>query len=109
MTRSANRDGSRVRVSTRGGVWPCWSIDGRTVYFSASGRTMASDIRVMPVLSASAPIDVPGADAMVLAGGASAGDRLLVRQASTQPPGRAELRVVLGWFAELTRRPRTQG
>ncbi len=107
--RSANRDGSRVRVSTRGGVWPCWSIDGRTVYFSASGRTMASDIRVMPVLSASAPIDVPGADAMVLAGGASAGDRLLVRQASTQPPGRAELRVVLGWFAELTRRPRTQG
>ena len=79
--RPARGDGSRVRVSMTGGVWPCWSLDGKTVYFSASGRTMASGIRIAPELSASAPINVPGADAMVLAGGATAGDRLLVRQA----------------------------
>ncbi len=107
--RSSDGGGSRVRVSTNGGVWPCWSLDGSTVYFSASGRTMASSIRVAPALSASAPINVPGADAMVLAGGATAGDRLLVRQAGAQPAGRAELRVVLGWFVELTRPRRTQG
>jgi len=41
---------------------------------------------------------------MVLAGGATAGDRLLVRQAGAQRMGRAELRVVLEWFSELTRR-----
>ena len=52
-------------------------------------------------LSASAPINVPGADAMVLAGGGTAGDRLLVRQAGARPAGRGELRVVLEWFTEL--------
>ena len=55
-------------------------------------------------LVASAPSIVPGADAMVLAGGATAGDRLLVRQAGAHPPGRAELRVVLEWFTELSKR-----
>ena len=34
----------------------------------------------------------------------TAGDRLLVRQAGAQPAGRAELRVVLEWFTELTKR-----
>ncbi|MEO7133044.1 MAG: hypothetical protein ABI024_02380, partial [Vicinamibacterales bacterium] len=102
--RAADGDGSRVRVSTSGGVWPCWSLDGRTVYFSANGRTMASEMRTGGTLSASAPVSVPGADAMVLAGGATSGDRLLVRQAGASPAGRAELRIVLEWFRELTRR-----
>lgn len=99
--RSASGDGSRVRISTNGGVWPCWSLDGRTVYFTANGRTMASSVKTAHELVASAPSIVPGADAMVLAGGAMAGDRLLVRQAGTHPPGRGELRVVLEWFTEL--------
>ena len=34
----------------------------------------------------------------------TAGDRLLVRQAGSPPGGRAELRIVLGWFRELTGR-----
>jgi hypothetical protein len=84
-------------------VWPCWSIDSRTVYFSESGRTMAASVNT-GTLSASAPINVPGADAMVLAGGGTAGDRLLVRQAGARPAGRGELRVVLEWFTELTKR-----
>jgi hypothetical protein len=82
-------------------VWPCWSLDGKTVYFSADGRTMASTFhtRVWP---ASAPISVPGADAWcwpvvpppaIVAG--STGRRAAA--------GRAELRVVLEWFSELTK------
>jgi hypothetical protein len=102
--RSSTGEGSRIRVSATGGVWPCWSLDGKTVYFSAGGKTMASTVRTSGELVASAPVDVPGADAMVLAGGATAGDRLLVRQAGAQPAGRAELRVVLEWFRELTNR-----
>ena len=102
--RSAAADGSRIRVSTSGGVWPCWSVDGRTVYFSASGRTMAASVTTGASLSAAAPTSVPGADAMVLAGGGTAGDRLLVRQAGARPTGRGELRVVLEWFTELTKR-----
>ena len=76
----------------------------RPSYFSAHGRTMASAVDTAATLAASAPLSVPGADAMVLAGGATAGDRLLVRQAGAQPAGRAELRVVLEWFSELTKR-----
>ena len=56
-----------------------------------------------PLLDASTPLEIPGADAMVLAGGATAGDRLLVRQAGARRAGRAELRVVLEWFTELAR------
>lgn len=97
-------DGARVRISTAGGVWPCWSVDGRTIYFSAEGRTMAAALRMSATLVASAPVRVPGADSMVLAGGATAGDRLLVRQAGAPLPGRAELRVVLEWFSELAKR-----
>lgn len=102
--RPASGDGTRVRVSTVGGVWPCWSLDGKTIYFSANGKTMASVLKTSPELNASAPVNVPGADAMVLAGGATAGDRLLVRQAGAPAVGRAELRVVLEWFSELTKR-----
>lgn len=102
--RPVDGDGSRIRVSTGGGVWPCWSVDGNTVFFSASGRTMASLMRTAPALAASAPVTVPGADTMILAGGATAGDRLLVRQAGAPAADRAELRVVLGWFSELTKR-----
>lgn len=101
--RPSTGDGSRVRVSTAGGMWPCWSIDGKTIYFSANGRTMAVALQTSPDLIASLPMNVPGGDSMVLAGGATAGDRLLVRQAGTPSTGRAELRVVLEWFSELTR------
>lgn len=102
--RASSGAGARVRVSDAGGIWPCWSRDGRTIYFSAGGRAMAAAISNAPALSASAPIAVPGADAMALAGGATPGDRLLVQQASAPGTVRAELRVVLEWFTELSKR-----
>ncbi|MEO7158317.1 MAG: winged helix-turn-helix domain-containing protein, partial [Vicinamibacterales bacterium] len=43
--RAADGTGSRLRLSASGGVWPCWSPDGKTVYFSANGRTMASNVQ----------------------------------------------------------------
>jgi serine/threonine-protein kinase len=101
--RPAHTEGPRVRVSPTGGVWPSWSRDGRALYFSGNGTTMASAVRTSPALTVSAPIVVPGADAMVLAGSATAGDRLLVRQAGSPPEAREELRVVLEWFTELAR------
>jgi serine/threonine-protein kinase len=101
--RPSDGGGSRVRVSTIGGVWPCWSLDSKTIYFSANGRTMAAALKASPELNVALPVSVPGADTMVLAGGATAGDRLLVRQAGAQSIGRAELRVVLEWFSELTK------
>jgi len=103
FVRPASGRGPRARVSRDGGIWPCWSADGKTIYFSTGGRTMAAAVRTSPLLDASTPLEIPNADALMLAGGASAADRLLVRQAGARRAGRAELRVVLEWFSELAR------
>jgi DNA-binding winged helix-turn-helix (wHTH) protein len=80
--RSADGEGQRIRVSPEGGVWPSWSNDSRTIFFNAAVATMASAISAVPVLAAADPV--------------------IVRQDGGRAAGRAELRVVLEWFAELT-------
>ena len=103
FVRPSSGHGPRARVSNEGGIWPCWSADGKTIYFSTGGRTMAAAVRTAPLLDTSTPHEIPNADALMLAGGRSAADRLLVRHAGAKPSGRVELRVVLEWFSELAR------
>jgi hypothetical protein len=97
-------DGShpRVQVSTSGGAWPCWSVDGRTLYFSTSGHAAAVAVHLSPALRVSAPMLMPGRDDLQLAGGRADLHRVLMRQSGVAP-ARRELRVVLEWFSELTR------
>ena len=102
FVRPSSGGGPRVQVSTEGGAWPCWSVDGRTVYFSANGRAAAAAITTTPTLTASSPLLIPGRDDVRLASGRTASDRLLVRHGGAVP-ARRELRVVLEWFAELSR------
>ena len=71
--------GLRLRVSSTGGVWPWWSGDGQAVYFNAGNRTMAAALRSTGTPAFSSPV--------------------VVRETRA----RLELRVVLGWFSELTR------
>ena len=92
----------RVQVSTGGGRWPSWSVDGRTLYFDASGHMAAVAIQTSPTLNASAPFEIPGATALIVAGGGQPTERLLVRRTPTSAATR-ELRVVLEWFTELSR------
>ena len=61
FVRPSSGSGPRVQVSTDGGAWPCWSVDGRTLYFSANGRTAAAAIQTAPALSVSAPMMIPDA------------------------------------------------
>lgn len=68
-----------VRVSATGGVWPSWSTDGATLYFTAGDATMAAAIATRPSLTAAAPV------------------------IAQQDGARADLRVVLDWFSELAR------
>ena len=79
-----------------------WSVDGRTLYFDASGRSAAVAVNPAPTLSVSTPFEIPGATAMVVAGNGQPTERLLVRQTTAATSSR-ELRVVLEWFTELTR------
>jgi hypothetical protein len=91
-----------VQVSTDGGAWPAWSVDGRTLYFSANGRAAAAAVHAQPTLVVSAPLLIPARDDLQPASGRAAIDRVLVRQGGVAP-ARHELRVVLEWFSELTR------
>ena len=102
FVRPSSGGGPRVQVSTEGGAWPCWSVDGRTVYFSANGRAAAAAITTSPTLTVSSPLLIPGRHDVRLASGRTASNRLLVRQGGAIP-ARRELRVVLEWFTELTR------
>ncbi len=102
FVRPSQGAGPRAQVSTDGGAWPCWSVDGQTLYFSANGRVAAAAITTTPTLSVSAPLLIPGRDDIQPASGHAASERLLVRQGGVTP-ARRELRVVLEWFTELTR------
>jgi Tol biopolymer transport system component/DNA-binding winged helix-turn-helix (wHTH) protein len=100
--RPAEGGGPRVQVSTDGGAWPAWSVDGRTLYFSANGRVAATSVDTSSGLTVSAPIVIPVRDDLQPATGRADADRILVRRRGVAP-ARHELRVVLEWFTELTR------
>ena len=102
FVRPADGSGPRVQVSTEGGAWPAWSIDGRTLYFSANGRAAAAAVHVNPSLTVSTPMLIPVRADLQPASGRAASDRVLVRPGGITP-SRRELRVVLEWFTELTR------
>ncbi len=102
FVRPADGSGPRVHVSPAGGAWPCWSVDGRTLYFNAHGRAAAAAVSTTPTLSVSAPLTISGREDVQLASGHASSSRVLVRRSGVTPV-RHELRVVLEWFAELTR------
>jgi serine/threonine-protein kinase len=102
FVRPADGSSPRIQVSTAGGTWPAWSVDGRTLYFSANGRAAAVAVHVNPALSVSAPLLIPVRADLQPASGRAATDRVLVRPGGVTPT-RRELRVVLEWFTELTR------
>lgn len=102
FVRPATGAGPRMQVSTDGGAWPSWSIDGRTLYFSANGQAAAAAVQTSPSLHVSAPMLIPARENLQLASGRAAMDRVLVRSGGGRP-ARRELRVVLEWFTELTR------
>jgi eukaryotic-like serine/threonine-protein kinase len=102
FVRAVDGSSPRVQVSTVGGAWPCWSVDGRTLYFNASGHTEAAAVEATPVLRVSAPLRISPREDLQLAGTRADSNRVLVRQ-SAAVPSRRELRVVLEWFSELTR------
>lgn len=102
FVRPVDSSSPRVQVSTSGGAWPCWSVDGRTLYFSVGGQAAAAAIQLAPGIRVSTPMIIPGRDDLQLAGGHADLNRVLVRQGGAAPARRV-LRVVIGWFAELRR------
>ena len=104
--RSFPGPGARHLISTRGGLGPVWSRDGRELFYAEGTRMMRVEISTSPRFSASEPsvlFDRPeivwerSRNYDVLADGTGF---VVVRRGPASPPT-ASLRVVFDWFGEL--------
>lgn len=110
--------GSKLRISTQGGVHPHWSPDGRELFYRLdagleAGRPLAPRVKLMAASIETSPALKAGTPHMLFEGPffASSHDYAVtpdgkgfifireIQAASAYP----ELKVVLNWFEELTR------
>ena len=47
--------GGKWQVSSEGGAWPCWSHDGRQLYYQVGDAMMAVDVRTSPTFTPGTP------------------------------------------------------
>jgi Tol biopolymer transport system component len=116
--------GSKVRISTEGGVHPHWSPDGRELFYRSGTaleadrpleqrvRVMAVSIETSPVLKAGAPhllFEGPFFDSSHDYGVTPDGKGFIFIRETQGTPGPGELKVVLNWFEELKSRVPVEG
>jgi serine/threonine protein kinase/Tol biopolymer transport system component len=102
--------GGRAAISTAGGVEPRWSPDGRTIYYVNGDQMMAVPVELGAALS-------PGRPRMLFSGVVTvsidsaetyhvtpAGDRFVMMRSVDQRGAPQDLRMILNWFTELSRR-----
>ena len=101
--------GRRVQVSSQGGTEPVWRRDGGELFFRSGRRMMAAAVRTRPSLAATPPRQLFEAAFETGSAGSPAYDvskdgmRFLMLRSAAADSERRELRVVLGWSAELKR------
>lgn len=101
--------GRRVQVSSQGGAEPVWRRDGGELFFRSGRRMMAATVRTAPSLAAAPPRQLFEAEFETGSAGSPAYDvskdgmRFLMLRPAAADSERRELRVVLGWSAELKR------
>jgi Tol biopolymer transport system component len=93
------------RVSADGGAWPCWSRDGRELFYYFGNKMMAVDVKTGPVFAAGTP-------RLLFEGQFSSrydispdGRRFLMIQPVEPPQPATRIELVLNWFEELKRLP----
>ena len=98
--------GSKLQISTDGGIEPVWNRNGRELFYRNANKLMAVDVKTQPTFSAGKP-KMLFDDRYAPANGAPAnydvspdGQRFLMIKASeaTTP---TQINVVLNWFEEL--------
>ena len=99
--------GPRRQVSIGGGLYPLWSHDGRELYYEASDKLMAVDIRTSPDFAAGTPRVVVDGRYRSSANGntpyaLSQDGRRFLRIQRVQPEWPVtRIDVVLNWFTRL--------
>jgi Tol biopolymer transport system component len=110
--------GSKLRISTEGGVHPHWSPDGRELYYRSgtsleAERPLEQRVRVMAVSIATSPGVKAGAPHLLFEGpffdsshdyAVTPDGKGFVFIRESQTAGPSELKVVLNWFEELRHR-----
>jgi serine/threonine-protein kinase len=101
--------GSRLQVSTNGGLEPIWSRDGRELYFRRSDQMLAVAFTAAPALAIGAPRLLFEGRYLPTDTGSPAYDvardgRFLMVQAVEAEQPATSINVVLNWFDDLKRR-----
>ena len=103
--------GSKVRVSTGGGIYPQWRRDGRELFYVAGNKLTAVDVKLGRTPEIGSPqilfeADFVGSSVAQSAGSGFApladGRRFLFVEPASEPPA-SKINVVLNWTAELKR------
>ena len=103
--------GSKVRVSTGGGIYPEWRRDGRELFYAAGNKLMAVDVKLGRTPEIGTPKtlfegDFVGSSLVQFAGSGftplADGRRFLFVEPAGEPPA-SKVNVVLNWTAELQR------
>jgi len=105
------RGSGKWQVSTRGGILPVWTRNGKQLFYRESGgNIMGVDVAAQTVFSASTPrVIVPSAVTTPLSNGLDSydvsldGRRFLVHQQSSEAGQSVQINVVLNWSEELRR------
>ncbi len=101
--------GSKMQISTEGGIWPLWIPDGRELVYLNGNKMMVVSIKTEPEFSAGKPkilFEVPLA--WFPFGITPDGQRFIMIEAgdSSTPP--TQLSMVLNWFEELKKKVPTE-
>ena len=102
--------GGRAAISTTGGIEPRWSPDGRTIYYENGDQLMAVPVEPGAALQPGRPkaifsgvvyVSIDSAETYHVA---SSGDRFVMMQPADHHGTLQEVRAILNWFSELSRR-----
>jgi dipeptidyl aminopeptidase/acylaminoacyl peptidase len=101
--------GGRFQISTDGGDWPRWAVDGRQLFYRNGDKMMAVEVRTEPTFRTSKPtVLFEGRYGNGYDVSADGKRFLMVKPAGAQQAPTDQLNVVLNWFEELKARVPTK-
>jgi hypothetical protein len=108
------RTGAKYQITTGGGEYPLWSLDGKQLFYEWSGKLFALDVRTEPSFSVGSPTELPIKGTLHPVPGLRNYDvtkdgRFLVVLPATASSDAAkspapQINVVLNWLEELKQR-----
>jgi serine/threonine-protein kinase len=110
FAQSLSSGGGRAAISATGGTEPRWAPDGRAIYYTNGDQMVAVPVdsgtalqpgRPKTLFSGAVYVSIDSAETYHIA---PSGDRFVMMQAADHHSTAQEVRAILNWFTELSRR-----